>query len=52
MDEGTPVWFRLEIDEGSHRVLRERLTAPARFGDTRFVDFGHRFAIRPPAGVP
>jgi hypothetical protein len=48
MDEGTPVWFRLTIDAQSHRVVAERMIARARFGRTRFGDFGRRFAIAPP----
>jgi len=51
MDEGTPVWFRLTVDTGTHRVLRERMIARARFLRTRFVDFGREFEIEPPDGV-
>jgi hypothetical protein len=52
MDEGTPVWFRLTVDVDNGRVLDERMIARARFLRTRFVDFGTRFEIAPPAGVP
>jgi hypothetical protein len=52
MDEGTPVWFRLTVDERTHHVLRETMAAKARFSQTTFTDFGRRFTIRPPAGVP
>ncbi len=48
MDEGTPVWFRLRVDAATHRVLSERMTARARFGQTRFADFGRRFEIEAP----
>ena len=48
MDEGTPVWFRLTMDLATHRVLREQMIARARFADTRFIDFGSRFAIEAP----
>jgi hypothetical protein len=48
MDEGTPVWFRLTVDLATHRVVAERMTARARFIDTRFVDFGRRFRIEAP----
>jgi copper transport protein len=48
MDETTPVWFRLTVELSTHRVLRERMVAQTRFGNTRFVDFGRRFAILPP----
>jgi len=51
MDEGTPVWFRLTVDTGTHRVLGERMIARARFLRTRFVDFDRAFEIEPPAGV-
>ena len=51
MDEGTPVWFRLTVDTGSHRVLRERMIARGRFLRTRFVDFDLAFEIEPPEGV-
>ena len=51
MDEGTPVWFRLTVDTRTHRVLRERMIARARFMRTRFVDFDRRFEIEPPEGV-
>ena len=36
---------------GRGRVLRERMIARARFVDTRFTDFGPRFAIEPPEDV-
>ncbi len=48
MDEGTPVWFRLTVDTRTHRVLAEKMTARARFGRTRFLDFGRRFDIEAP----
>ena len=47
-DEGTPVWFTLTVDLSTHRVTAERMTARARFSDTRFADFGKRFAIEAP----
>ena len=47
-DEGTPVWFTLTVDLSTHRVTAERMTARARFSDTRFVDFGKRFPIEAP----
>jgi copper transport protein len=50
-DEGTPAWFRLTIDTASGHVVEERMTAQARYGRTRFVDFDRRYDIRPPAGV-
>jgi copper transport protein len=51
MDEGTPVWFRLTVDTATHRVLRERMIARARFLRTRFVDFDREFEIVPPEGA-
>jgi hypothetical protein len=48
MDEGTPVWFRLTVDTRTGHVLQERMTARARYGQTRFVDFGRRYDIQPP----
>ncbi|MDX6669465.1 MAG: copper transport protein, partial [Solirubrobacteraceae bacterium] len=35
-DPGTPVWTRLRVDLGSHRVLSERLVARSRFVSTRY----------------
>ena len=52
VDEGTPVWFRLTVDTGTHRVLRERMIARARFLRTRFVDFDKRFEIEAPEAGP
>jgi hypothetical protein len=47
-DEGTPVWFRLTVDVRTHRVTAERMIARARFGRTRFSDFGRAFRIEAP----
>ena len=52
MDEGTPVWFRLDVDARTGRVLAERMIARSRFGRTRFSDFGRRFAIERPREAP
>jgi copper transport protein len=50
-DEGTPAWFRLTVDTATGHVLQERMIAQARYGRTRFVDFGRRYDIQPPVGA-
>ncbi|HEY8866185.1 MAG TPA: hypothetical protein VIM22_04570, partial [Solirubrobacteraceae bacterium] len=47
-DPGTPVWFRLLIDERSGRVLREQLVARSRFTSNRYHGFDAPVSIRPP----
>ena len=47
-DPGTPVWFRLLIDERSGRVLREQLVARSRFITHRYHGFDAPVSIRPP----
>ncbi len=47
-DPGTPVWFRLAIDERTGRVLREELVASARLIRHRFFGFNGRVTITPP----
>ena len=47
-DEGTPVWFRLTVDLSTHHVTAERMTARARFGETRFSGFDRAFRIEAP----
>ena len=47
-DEGTPVWFTLTVDLSTHHVTAERMIAGARFSNSRFTDFGRRFAIEAP----
>ena len=47
-DPGTPVWTRLRVDLGSHRVLSERLVARSRFVSTRYLDFNAPVAIEAP----
>lgn len=48
MDEATPVWFRLVVDERTGRVLRERMTGRGNFGSTRFSAFNRPLEISPP----
>jgi len=38
-DPATPVWYLLEIDRRSHRVLEERMVAPGHFMDRRYFGF-------------
>lgn len=40
LDRATPVWYRLEVDPRSARVLGERLITPAHFIDRRYAGFG------------
>jgi len=50
-DPATPVWSRLEIEEATGRVLRERLVAPARFVARRFEGFSAPVRIEAPREV-
>jgi hypothetical protein len=50
-DPATPVWIRLTVDPRTGRVLRERLTARARFIDRRFHGFNRPLLIEPPTGA-
>jgi copper transport protein len=50
-DPATPVWIRLTVDPRTGRVLRERLTARARFIDRRFHGFDRPTRIEPPTGA-
>lgn len=50
MDQATPVWQRLTIDERSGRVLRERTITRAHFIRSRFEAFNDRLRVRPPDG--
>jgi hypothetical protein len=50
-DPATPVWIRLTVDTRTGRVLRERLTARARFIERRFHAFDAPIRIEPPRGA-
>ncbi len=47
-DPGTPAWYRLAVDRGTHRVLRVRMIADAHFMRQRFHAFNRPTEIRPP----
>jgi copper transport protein len=48
MDPGTPAWWRLVIDLGTHRVLGGRLVTYGHFMTQRFFDFDRPLRIEPP----
>lgn len=50
-DTATPVWIRLVIDQATGRVLREQLTARARFVTHTFFAFNRPLSITAPAGA-
>lgn len=50
MDQATPVWQRLTIDERSGRVLRERTITRAHFIRSRFEAFNDRLTVTAPDG--
>nr|MDQ4040434.1 hypothetical protein [Actinomycetota bacterium] len=50
-DPATPVWIRLTVEKATARVLRERLTARARFIEGRFHAFDAPIRIEPPRGA-
>ena len=47
MDPATPIWFRLEIDLASMRVVADRMVTGAHFMSRRYL-FDRRFEIVPP----
>ena len=48
MDPATPVWMRLVIDEGTHRVLRERIMTKGNLRTSRYFGFGRPMRIEIP----
>jgi copper transport protein len=52
-DPATPVWFRLQIELTTGRVLKDRMITKAHFMDRRYFAFNEPIEIVPPsAGVP
>jgi hypothetical protein len=51
MDPATPVWVRLVVDDGSGRVLRERMVTKAHFMRSRYFDFNQPFSIEAPGAA-
>ena len=48
MDPATPVWLRLVIDEGTGRVLRERMVTPGHFMRSRYLGFNQPVSVKAP----
>jgi hypothetical protein len=46
-EQGTPVWFRLWIDDET-LVRRAEMSAPGHFMNHRYFDFNASISIRPP----
>jgi len=51
MDPGTPAWWRLTIDQRTHRVLEDRLVTYGHFMTQRFTAFDQPLRIEPPTGA-
>jgi hypothetical protein len=49
MDSATPVWFRLQIELSTGRVLKDRMITKAHFMDRRYFAFNDPLAIEPPS---
>jgi putative copper export protein len=49
MDPATPVWFRLQIELSTGRVLKDRMITKAHFMDRRYFAFNEPFEIKPPS---
>jgi copper transport protein len=48
-DPATPVWFRLQIDLSTGRVLKDRMVTKAHFMNRRYFAFNEPVEIKPPA---
>jgi copper transport protein len=49
MDPATPVWFRLQIELSTGRVLKDRMITKAHFMDRRYFAFNEPIEIKPPS---
>jgi copper transport protein len=49
MDPATPVWFRIQIELSTGRVLKDRMITKAHFMDRRYFAFNEPLEIEPPS---